>query len=180
MASLFAVTLGVIADVFTRRLPNALTVSTAVTGLALQAGINGFSGVMDGFAGLAIATLFFFPLYLVRWMGAGDVKLLMAIGVCLGYKLSFMALMATLFYGATIGLGILILYGGFWMLLRRYGLILKTWMLTGHAMYIHPLAHEISAKQFPYAIAIFLGTLTAIKIPDNWPWLFEYVPMPFR
>jgi len=177
--ALFAVTLGAISDVFTLRLPNSLTVSTAAGGLALQAWLNGLDGVGDGLAGLMVSAMLFFPLYLLRWMGAGDVKLLMAIGVCLGWKLGFLANMATLTIGAAIGLAMLILFGGFWPLLRRYGLILRTIFLTGNIAYIPPESHEPAAIRFPYAIAIFLGTLTALKAPEQWPWLLEFIPKPF-
>src|SRR5262249_21483655 len=56
-----------------RRIPNWLVLS----GLVLGIGLNGFlfewSGLRTSFLGLGVAFLVYFPLYLLRGMGAGDV-----------------------------------------------------------------------------------------------------------
>ncbi len=63
-----------------RRVPNWL----ALAGLLLGIGLNSFlyesTGLLTSLKGLGVAFLIYFPLYLLRAMGAGDVKLMAAIG----------------------------------------------------------------------------------------------------
>lgn len=173
--SIFLVTIGAVIDMATHRLPNKLTVSTALAGFLAQGYVNGITGVLDGLAGFMVSTILFFPFFLVRWMGAGDVKMLMAIGVCLGWSLTWLASMATLAIGAVFGVTILVVKGGLWAYLERYGLMLKTLLLTGNAAYIPPAPDETAAERFPYAMAIALGTLIALFGPIRFPWLRQFV-----
>ena len=69
-------------DLLSHRIPNKLTVPVALLGLVLQAWVNGLAGLADGFLGLLVAFFAFLPFYLTRWMAAGDIKLLMAVGAC--------------------------------------------------------------------------------------------------
>lgn len=67
-----------------RRVPNWL----ALAGLLLGIGLNTFlyenAGLWTSLKGLGLACLIYFPLYLLRGMGAGDVKLMAAIGAIAG------------------------------------------------------------------------------------------------
>src|SRR5687767_15118310 len=71
-------------DLATRRIPNILTFGAALAGLAAHAYSGGWSGVGTSLAGWLVGVAFFFPLFMLRGMGAGDVKLLAAIGAWLG------------------------------------------------------------------------------------------------
>src|ERR1035438_7126712 len=68
-------------DVLYRRIPNWLTVSGAVLGLAMNAVIGPpEAGIVFSLVGLAVAFGIYVALYALRAMGAGDVKLMAAIG----------------------------------------------------------------------------------------------------
>ena len=86
-------------DFSERRVPNWLNASLAVAGLITQAAFFGWSGVWTGLLGLSMG----FGLLIVPWlmhgMGAGDVKLMAAIGAWLGPWLTFLSFSA----GAVIG-----------------------------------------------------------------------------
>lgn len=81
-----------------RRIPNWLVASLAGLGLALR--VAGGS-LPDGLAGFAAGFLLLLPAYAVGWVGAGDVKLLAAQGMWLGWH---GALDATLL-GTTLAAG---------------------------------------------------------------------------
>src|SRR3954471_2642336 len=67
-------------DVRYRRIPNWLSGGALVCGMILNAFVFGWPGIQASLLGIALATLIYFPLFAVRGMGAGDVKLMMAIG----------------------------------------------------------------------------------------------------
>jgi prepilin peptidase CpaA len=70
-------------DLRVRRIPNWLTAPAAVTGIALNAVMLPHGGLLS-LAGLACALAVYLPLYVVRGMGAGDVKLMAAVGAIAG------------------------------------------------------------------------------------------------
>jgi prepilin peptidase CpaA len=67
-----------------RRIPNWLTVSAFALGLAINGLLSGWGGVLAGLEGAGIGLgLLFIPVVL-RGVGAGDWKLMGALGACLG------------------------------------------------------------------------------------------------
>jgi prepilin peptidase CpaA len=73
-----------ITDVRSGRIPNWLVVSGAALGLAVAGVQFGWRGAGDACLGLLGGFTLYFPLYLLRARGAGDVKLLAAIGAVVG------------------------------------------------------------------------------------------------
>lgn len=71
-------------DIRTQRIPNYLTLGTAVAGLGFQLGFHGWGGLGSGFLGLILGFGLLIIPYLLRGMGAGDVKALAALGAWLG------------------------------------------------------------------------------------------------
>src|SRR5215212_8490883 len=71
-------------DVRTRRIPNLLTFGGAAVALAYHAWTGGLHGLALGAGGWTIGLALFLPMFLLRGMGAGDVKLLAAVGAWLG------------------------------------------------------------------------------------------------
>src|ERR1700693_5394870 len=78
------VAIAAVYDIRFRRIPNWLV----LTGLGLGVGLNTFlfewRGARSSLLGIGLAFLIYFPLYLLRGMGAGDVKLMAAIGAIVG------------------------------------------------------------------------------------------------
>lgn len=73
-------------DLRERRIPNFLTFTGVVVGLILQAILYGREGLLASFLGLGLGLLVLFPLFAVNKFGAGDVKLLAAIGALRGFQ----------------------------------------------------------------------------------------------
>ena len=71
-------------DIRTRRIPNWLTVSGVVAGMALNAFLFETPGLLDALKGLGFALLIYFPLFAIRAVGAGDAKLMAAVGAIVG------------------------------------------------------------------------------------------------
>jgi prepilin peptidase CpaA len=83
MSLLVLVTLAGVSDLLSRRIPNRLLLVALAAALPLQAAA-GAAGLLDGLGGAACGLFLFLPLYLLRGMAAGDVKLLATVGAFTG------------------------------------------------------------------------------------------------
>jgi prepilin peptidase CpaA len=159
----------VLFDLKYQRIPNWLTLLAAAGGLLLQSWLYGMAGFGDGFLGLMLSFIVLLPFYASGWFAAGDVKLLMAIGACLGWRSGLMAVMATLLVGAGLALIFLLTRGDLRRYLRRYWLMAKNLLVDGRLVYIPPGTEEAAAVRLPYALAIALGTMIALNRPGLSP-----------
>lgn len=67
-----------------RRIPNWLTVSGFFLGLGVNGVLMGWSGIKSGLEGAGIGLGVFLIPVILRGIGAGDLKLMGALGACLG------------------------------------------------------------------------------------------------
>jgi len=151
-------------DYSQRRVPNWLNALLIVMGFIVQACYFGTAGLASGCWGLLTG----FGLLIVPWlmhgMGAGDVKLLAAIGVWLGPLLTLYAFaLGAILGGITAGVMILST-GRLRMACVNLGVILAKCSTT------HAIFSEIgSAKSFgttsqllPYGVPLTAGTLLVL------------------
>jgi len=71
-------------DLRSRRIPNWLVVSGLVSGFALNGMLAGLTGLGSSLLGFGLALLIYVPLFMLRAMGGGDVKLMAALGSLCG------------------------------------------------------------------------------------------------
>ncbi len=92
-------------DLRFRRIPNWLNLAGVILGFGLNAVLFQLSGTAEAGEGLLLALAVYLPLYLLRGMGAGDVKLMAAVGALVGPGNWFQIFIATaLLGGAAAGL----------------------------------------------------------------------------
>jgi prepilin peptidase CpaA len=102
LLTLCLATVGSGTDLRTRRIPNWLTVGAFALALAVR-GV-GAEPVMLGLTGAGVAFLVALPLFLVRAIGAGDVKYLAAFGAVLGLDRIGVALVLVAIAGGVLAL----------------------------------------------------------------------------
>jgi prepilin peptidase CpaA len=154
-------------DVRTRRIPNALTFGSAAVALAFHAIDAGSLAAVPGAllwsaAGWLVGFLLFLPLFLLGGMGAGDVKLLAALGAWLGPG----AVCWVAIYGSIAG-GVMALpvivarraVGRTWS--NVWGLI-GFWRLAGVRPHPALTLETPGAIRLPYALPIFAGALLTL------------------
>jgi prepilin peptidase CpaA len=147
---------GAAIDVWTRRVPNPLTVVLAAIGVLLAA--YGVSGITVGasVAGFLIGMALMLPGHLLGATGAGDVKLFAAMGALLGP-----AAIATAFFYTALAGGVLALI----VALRRRRLrrtLDGTARLVVSASGSAPaIDSPLENNRFAYAPAIAVGTMLA-------------------
>jgi prepilin peptidase CpaA len=84
-AALIGVTLvAAFVDYRSRKIPNWLTVPAFVAGVTLRTALFGWPGTKSALEGTGLALLLLLPLVLLRALGAGDWKLMGAVGAFLG------------------------------------------------------------------------------------------------
>ncbi len=93
----------------TRRIPNAITVPAAVTGLLYHALFPGGMGILFALGGFAVGFLLLLLPYLLGGGGMGDVKLLGALGSWLGPYWILVALAAGTVCAAVLAILMLLL-----------------------------------------------------------------------
>lgn len=92
-------------DLRRNRIPNWLSLLGLVVGVGLQVAANGAQGLLSGALGALVGLACFAPFYLVRAMGAGDVKLLAAVGSFMGPEGAFIAALCSLLAGGAAAIG---------------------------------------------------------------------------
>jgi prepilin peptidase CpaA len=143
-----------------RRIPNAVVFPGTLLALALHAFLPAGAGVLSVLGGFALGLAFLLPMYALRLMGAGDVKLLAMVGAFVGAGNILAVAIATLLAG-----GVLALAAAAWQRsLRR--LLNNTWQTMLHAG-LNGLANGVAAPavasgRLPYAVAIATGTVACV------------------
>src|SRR5579863_1695006 len=92
-----ATLLAAIVDFRTHRIPNWLTVPAFFLGLGLRTAISGWAWSKASFEGAGLALILLLPLVLLRALGAGDWKLMGAVGAFLGPILFLFVLVGSIF-----------------------------------------------------------------------------------
>ncbi len=85
-------------DTRSRRIPNWLTITALFAGLAYQAVFHQWPGVADAGKAFAVAFGTFFVLWIIGGGGGGDVKLMGALSVWLGLKLTLYAMVLSMVF----------------------------------------------------------------------------------
>jgi prepilin peptidase CpaA len=146
----------VYSDVRSHRIPNTLTLLALVAGVALQFLWHGFSGMTSGLLGAGIGLGCFAPLYLLRAMGAGDVKLLAAVGAFLGPQGAFYAALFSLLAGGLGAIGYVL-----WRSLRAAvsSFVHEGFAAAGASAFI--AAQLARRDRLPFALPIAVGGIAA-------------------
>lgn len=146
-------------DVRFRRIPNWLT----LTGVILGFLINGLIGVPEGgllFAleGFAVAFGVYMVLYVLRAMGAGDVKLMAAVGALVGWQRWFGIFLVTAITGGVMAFVLVTVRGRLNKTLWNVGFILSE-MRHGRPAYVGK--EELDVRS-PRAVGLPHGAVIAI------------------
>jgi prepilin peptidase CpaA len=156
------VLLATVTDVRRRRIPNVLTFSAALAALVFHAVAGGWLGVAWSLAGWLAGALLFFPMFALRGMGAGDVKLLAAVGACLGpAQILIVALVASI-AGGVIAVIVATTHGYLRTAVSNVWMLLTHWRVVG----VEPLntvtLEGTTGPRLAYAVPIAIGTMVTL------------------
>ncbi|GAK07805.1 prepilin peptidase [Geomicrobium sp. JCM 19038] len=108
--SILATTLliATIIDLRTWKIPNWLTLSAAIIGITHNGMMYGFDGLFTSLLGMVIGFAIFFCFYLMKAYGAGDVKLMAAIGAIMGVPFILYSSIMIVLIGGLVSIVVLI------------------------------------------------------------------------
>jgi len=153
------VTLAAAIDIFTRRIPNWLSLPYLAVGIAVSGFSGGPAGLARSLEGIGIAVGVTGILCYLRALGMGDLKLLAAVGAWIGPGQLVMALVVTGMAGGFLAVGYALWRGS---LKKALGGTLRLIVeMPRRPFRPHPtlaLGHAAAAS-IPYAPAIALGTM---------------------
>jgi prepilin peptidase CpaA len=152
-------TISVIADLSHQKIPNLVTFPAMVLALAYHSFSNGIDGLLFSAAGLALGIGLFLVPYTLGGMGAGDTKLMGAVGAMFGPKGIVITSIVVILAGGVYGVILFLMNPKYTAsFLRRSWITLKTFVLTRQFIPIPPGTTE-EPPVLRYAIPIALGAL---------------------
>ena len=157
-------------DVRYRRIPNWLTVSGLVLGLAMNSLIGApEAGFVFSLIGFLVAFGIYVVLYAVRAMGAGDVKLMAAVGALVGWQRWFGIFLITAILGGVMALILVVAKGRLKKTLFNLGFIFSE---LKHARPAYLANEELDVRNkkalgLPHGAVIAVGTVFYLAIAAN-------------
>ena len=153
-----------IIDLRVQKIPNLLTFPTMVFGLVYYGVITGWDGFLFSLGGLALGIAIFFILYLMGGMGAGDAKLMGAVGAIIGPKGVLLAALLSAIVGGVYALAVLFFNIQYLKnLIKRSLITIKTFVLTKQFIPI-PAAETESKPKICFGVAIAIGTFSYLLL----------------
>lgn len=147
----------IITDFLYQRIPNAITLPAMLLALSYHTLTSGWTGLMTSMIGLLIGMALLLIPYIMGGMGAGDVKMLGAMGALVGpYGVIDIVIYAAIAGGFYVLLMLLFNREFRNTFLKRYWNMLKTYFISRQVV-IGELTIAHSGPKLCYGIAIAIG-----------------------
>lgn len=157
--------ISIVTDVRTKKIPNLLTFPAMLMGLIIHGARGGWPGLAQGLWGLFLGTALLYIPFALGGMGAGDVKLLGAVGALQGADFVLRAFLASALAGGALAVAALLWRRQLWASICWCGPALKAlfWRLaTGGKLKLEVPPFPAQGRGLPYGAAIACGTLTVL------------------
>jgi prepilin peptidase CpaA len=163
------VTIAAIYDIRYRRIPNWLVLAGIIAGFGWNAFSLSGSGLLLSAEGLGLGFVLYFPFYLLRARGAGDVKLLAAVGAITGPGNCFWIFLLTAILGGVIALVMVLFRGRVRHTFFNVGWIIRD-LLRLRAPYRSSAELDVTTTKgmrLPHAAMIAVGSLAFIVMANK-------------
>ena len=144
---------GVVDDLRSRKVHNILVLISFAIAISVTYYLRGSAGIFDGLLAMGTALLLTLPLVLVRVLGAGDMKLLVAFAVSVHWEAVLTTVVASLIWGSILGL-VRAIVGG-------HG---KVFAKNLVAIVTRQKIDPVTVTKIPFTIAMFFGWLSYLAI----------------
>ncbi|MGS0824283.1 A24 family peptidase [Shewanella sp. 0m-8] len=171
-ASFMFFTIAILIDLTRERIPNWLSILAIFVGFSINSYFAHLGGFATSFLGFLLAFIVLFPTFILKILGAGDIKLMMGIGALMGPTLLMWSIAYGIVAGALTSLLLILWKTGFsgcYKTLKRY------WDCFYLRTYFKPEADEAAGQRVPYAPALAIGWLWACSVNPEISHLYSTV-----
>lgn len=145
----------VVTDLREQKIYNPWTLGFMVLGLALHAALGGLPGATSSALGMALGFAALFPFWAAGGIGAGDVKMLMAVGALGGWRYQVGVCLWGGLAGALLAAAVLLWDS------RRFGGVAGYLLLMQSELRDKVPRAKSQRSKLPYGVAIAAGALLA-------------------
>lgn len=151
-----------VSDVRERRIPNVLTFGAAAAAVIFGLVTAGMNGLGVSAAGWLVGVALFFPFFALGGMGAGDVKLLAALGAWVGPADVVWLALFTAMAGGVVGGFVALRHGYLRKALANVWLLITHWRVFGFKAVPGFTLSDDQAPRIAYAVPILVGAVITI------------------
>jgi prepilin peptidase CpaA len=149
-------------DLRERRIPNWLTFGAAIAGVLFQLGTGGVDGLRTAALGWVVGAAIFFLPFALGGLGAGDIKLLAALGAWIGPMDILWLSVYTGIAGMVLALVVSLASGYLRQALTNVWLLLTHWRVQGLRPLPELTIQQARGPKLAYGLAIFAGTMVSV------------------
>lgn len=149
-------------DLRSRRIPNALTFPAALAAVAAAALIDGASGATTSATGWIVGVAIFFPFFALGGLGAGDVKLLGAIGAWVGPSIVIRVGLYSAMAGGVFAFALALKSGYVRKAFHNIAHLVKFWTTVGFQPVEGLTLQDERAPKLAYALPMMAGLLVTL------------------
>ena len=146
-------------DLRTRRIPNWLTVPGLVVGIATNGVLGGWHGLVLALEGAGLALAILLPFVLLRALGAGDWKLMGAVGGLLGTKALLYVLIVSILAAGAIGMVQVIRANRVVRTLRNMWVLVQGFLIFGLRANPEISLDNPGLMKVPFGVAVAIATV---------------------
>ncbi|MDD3706274.1 MAG: A24 family peptidase [Clostridiaceae bacterium] len=156
--------LALVSDFRTYSIKNYITYGFMLIGLTVNLAMDGIEGLVFSLQGIILPAVCLFTLYVIRIVGAGDVKLLCAVGAVMGATFTLSATICSFICGGFIASGLILVRNNALERFNYFIMYLTSCFLTMEIHQYSDFKDRQSEGKFHFSIAIASGTAAAIII----------------
>ncbi len=154
----------IIDDIRNYRIHNPVVLSGLVAGLSLNLIQSGLHGLLTSFLAALIPVLILLPLFALRMLGAGDIKLFCAIAAIMGIEFIFYSMVFAFLAGGVIALVIMLTRKNALERIRYIAAYLKSIYLSHSALPYTSFGNKKDGAKFHFSPAIAVGCFIQIMV----------------
>jgi prepilin peptidase CpaA len=163
-SGLTCATVAALYDLRSRRIPNLITLPAIAFGLLLHLGLGGWGQMLSSAAAGMLCFVVFLIFYVAGGMGAGDVKLMAAMGCLFGLSMVGWLLIMTSLAGGVMALSMAIYRGRLSSTLGNVASIVVHHGTKGLAPHPELNLGNAQSLRLPYGLAILAGSALSLCI----------------
>ena len=158
------VTVAMVTDLQSRKIYNWLTFPAMLVGIALSVAMGGWDGAQSSLIGFFVGSAIFLMGFLLGAMGAGDVKLMAAVGLWMGWPATVAAVLYVTVVGGVVSLAAAAVNGQLVRLFKNIYWFFVGMLLPGGKA--EAAFTESAAPPIPYGVSIAIGVCLALLFPE--------------